>query len=447
MTGTRLEEARRRTAPFGLPAPDAVTLLTVYLVVLYAIPSDRSIGPLGAAGSLSIVFGLGALVVWSYFTINRAFRHPIQVWNPVRFMQVTFVIAVLTSYVFAMTRAIPFSEVSTADTGLIRVAAWTGILFIAADGINRLSRLETLLRRLVLAGTAVATLGIAQFATGLAFVDLVTFPGLIQNDAYASITSRGGLVRSAGTANHPLEYGLLLSLIFPIALSFALRDTTRSFLRRWLPVALIALGMTLAGSRSAIIGLVIAVLLMFPVLRRRERFWLAAAAVGFAGVLYVLAPRVINNLRYLFVEAGDDPSSVSRTSTFGIVSEFFLRNPFFGRGFGTFVPEYQILDNQYLLVLVETGLFGALAFLGVCLAGFACSVIAGRAATRSFERNLGGALAASSAAGAVLMSFFDGLSFPQSAGTLFLVLGIVAAYWRLSYRGRVGAASTPPPLH
>jgi O-antigen ligase len=443
MGGTRLSGPRSRSFSTRLAPPDTVTLLIVYLVVLYVIPSDRSIAALGAAGSLSVVFGCGVLVVWGYFIINSSAKHAPLRPNPVRVLQTVFIVAVLASYVVAMTRAIPFNEISTADTGLIRTAAWAGIFFITADGIGSLDRLEILLRRMVIAGTAIATLGIAQFATGLSFVDIITIPGLVQSDTYASITSRGGLVRSAGTSTHPLEYGLVLTIIFPLALCFALRDSSRNVIRRWLPIVVIALGMTLAGSRSAIIGLVIGGLAMTPVLSRRGQAWFAAVAVIFAGIIYIAAPRVFNNLRYLFVSTGDDPSSVSRTGSLGVVSDFVTRNPLFGRGFGTFQPQYQILDNQYLLVLVETGLFGALSFLGISIAAIVCSTIAARRAKTPLERNIGAALAGAVAGGAVLMTFFDGLSFPQAAGSLFLVLGIAAAYWRLERPAFDGAASAP----
>jgi hypothetical protein len=430
-----------RPVPRGLQlaAPDVVTLLTAYLVVLYVIPSNRSIAALGSAGSLSVLFGVVVLVLWLYFAIIHTTptgvtrrEHP--VGSPVRIAQGVLAAAVLASYVAAMTRAIPPDEVSTADSGLIRVAAWSGILFIAGDGIASMDRFTVLARRIVFAGAALATLGVVQFLTGQSFVDLLPTPGLAVGDAYSSVQVRGGLVRSAGTATHPLEYGSVLSMILPVAVVLALRDRERGGLARWTPVIVIAAGMTLAGSRSAIIGLVVGLLVVIPALTRVERAGLAVAAVGFAGLSYVLVPSVVNNLRYLFLSAGDDPSSQSRRGSLGVVADFFERSPAVGRGFGTFLPQYQILDNQYLSLLVEVGVVGLVAFVGVSATAIVCVVIAARSIPREdrMHRDLGFALAGSVVAGGVLLALFDGLSFVQAGGTLFLFLGLCAAYWRLS---------------
>jgi hypothetical protein len=227
---------------------------------------------------------------------------------------------------------------------------------------------------------------------------------------------------------------MMLAMILPVAVVLALRDRPRSALRRWFPVAAIAAGMTLAGSRSAIIGLAIGLIVLVPALARRERWVLVGSIVVFTGLVYAAAPRVVSNLRYLFISAGEDSSSQSRTEGIGMVTEFVTRNPVFGRGFGTFLPVYKILDNQYYALAIELGILGLLAFLAVSATAIVCSVVAARRvpeATEPLTRALGFALAASLAAGTVLLALFDGLSFAQAAGTLFLFLGLAGAYWRL----------------
>ncbi|WP_411701294.1 O-antigen ligase family protein [Conyzicola sp.] len=435
MTGVRTQTAVGSIASPAFRAPDAVTFLTVYLVLLWAIPSNRSIPSLGSAGTVALLWGLVALVLWCYFLLLRAnpelFRRP----NPVRAAELVFIGAALASYIAAMTRAIPGDEINPADTGLIRLAGWAGILFIAADGITSFARLLTLARRIVFGGTLLAALGTVQFFTGQSFVDLLVIPGLTTGDGYLSVDIRGGLVRSAGTATHPLEYGLVLSMILPVALTLAMREKNRWFVVRWLPVGLIVLGLVLSGSRSSIIGLLVGVAVLAPTWTRGQRLTLAAGAVAFVGVTYVIAPRVINNFRYLFIATGTDSSSSSRASSLGFAVDFFERAPFFGRGFGTFQPQYQILDNQLLLLAVEIGLVGVLAFLAVCVTAVVCSITAARGLSARHDplvRGLGFALGGSVLAGTVLLALFDGLSFPQAAGTVFLFLGLSGAYWRLA---------------
>jgi hypothetical protein len=48
------------------------------------------------------------------------------------------------------------------------------------------------------------------------------------------------------------------------------------------------------------------------------------------------------------------------------------------------------------------------------------------------DRQLSLALVASTVAGGLLMAFFDGLSFPMSAGLVFLMLGVAGAARRLA---------------
>ena len=50
-------------------------------------------------------------------------------------------------------------------------------------------------------------------------------------------------------------------------------------------------------------------------------------------------------------------------ASYAIAGEFIGRAPIFGRGFSTFLPSYRILDNQYLGLLIETGIVGLVAFL------------------------------------------------------------------------------------
>src|SRR6185437_12441997 len=103
-----------------------------------------------------------------------------------------------------------------------------------------MERLVVVLRRLALAGGLLATLGIVQFATKSSLVDYIQIPGLVSTQSFSSLGDRGGFTRSAATAQSPLEYAAVLSMVFPIALSLALTDTARSNLRRWAPVALMA---------------------------------------------------------------------------------------------------------------------------------------------------------------------------------------------------------------
>lgn len=421
-------------ASAGSTLPDGVTALTIFLVLIYAIPANRTIGALGSAGSLSVIAGTGLLIWWGWHQMHRTEVSLQGRVNSVHVAAFVFGVAVLLSYVAAMTRALPPDEAGPADTALIRLAAYLGILLVASDGPPDFSRLVTFLRRLTAAGALYAALGLVQFITGQAWVDLIPTPGLAVGDSYDSVASRAGIIRPVSTATHPLEYALVLSMALPIALVLALYDKKRSFLARWLPPAIIAIALALSSSRSAYVGIVVALVALLPALDRVGRWVVAVGAIGVLGAAYFAAPRVITNLAYLFLAVGDDDSAASRSSGFAFASDFLATSPIVGRGFGTFLPVYRIFDNQYLQLVLEIGILGLVAFTGLIVTAVTVCLWARRRLGDPLLRGIGGALASSLLAIAVLIGLFDTLSFPQAAGSIFLLVGLCSAYWRLTHQ-------------
>ncbi|WP_181038893.1 O-antigen ligase [Arthrobacter sp. Y81] len=407
---------------------DAVTVLTVYLFLLLAIPSNRSVAALGGAGAPAALFALIAMLWWCWYHVQRPTPSLARDSQPIRIVMFVFVAAALASYAAGASRALPPAEINALNLGLLRVAAFAGILLLATDGIPNRARLMTLLRWVCFLGGVFAALGLLQFFTGQSFVEKLNIPGLSVSD-FGALQDRGGFNRSVSTARNPLEYAFVLSMILPIALTLALHDTGTRLLLRWFPVGTITLAALLSVSRSAIIGVLVAIVVLLPSWSPEVRRRAGVVAVVLLGMVWALVPGMMGTLKGLF--GGQDPSIKSRTDSYDVVSTFVGMNPFLGRGFGTFLPEYRILDNQYLVTLIDMGIVGLAALCAVSGVGFVTSLAARRHYTETILAKLGPALAASLAAGAVLTGFFDALSFPQAAGMLFLVAGLCGAYWRM----------------
>ncbi|MEX1079879.1 MAG: O-antigen ligase family protein [Homoserinimonas sp.] len=408
--------------------PDGVTILTFYLLLLYLIPSNRSIGALGSAGAVPIVWGCAAALWWAWSQLQRSRAEAHWGVRPVRLVAFLLVGAFLLSYVAAMIRPLPAEEASPADAGLIRLAGLVGILLVASDGPPGVDRFMTFLRRLSFAGGMYAGFGLFQFLTGRAWIDLINIPGLITNSGYDGVVARGGFARPVSTATHPLEYALVLSMLLPIALSIAFYDKKAPFLWRWAPPALIALALMLSSSRSAYVGLIAGLIVLFPLLTPPAKWGLAAGAVGMLGAGYLLAPRVLSNLRYLFLSIGSDDSAESRTGSYELVADLVSRSPIVGRGFGTFLPQYRILDNQVLQLLLEVGILGLSVFILLLATAAVCAIVGRHRSRDPLMRGVGAGLAASVVAGTSLLWLFDAFSFAQAVGTLFLVVGLCSAY-------------------
>ncbi|MGP5220322.1 O-antigen ligase family protein [Arthrobacter rhombi] len=407
-------------------APDAVTVLTVYILLLLCIPSDRKIDALGGAGSPATIFALISLLWWCWDRIQRP-RPRLQGTNqPLRAASMLFLGAVFVSYGVSSTMAMPVTEGSVADMGVLRVVAFTGILLVANDGIPSHARLLTLLRRCCLLAGVYASLGIAQFATGMSFVDRIPMPGLSQS-ASDGIDIRAGFVRPEATAMHPLEYAVVLTMLLPLCLTFAIHDKQRSSLIRWFPVAAIATSAALSVTRSALVGMVVVVLILFPTWPAAVRAKLGACLVIGAAVVYVAVPGMAGTILGLF--SGGDTSVSSRTDSYGTAMSFLEISPWFGRGYGTFLPSYRILDNQYLSLAIEIGVVGLAAVLIVIVMSMVLALVAARRYTDKLSRSLGVAFFAAMAGGALLTAFFDSFAFSQAGSLLFFIAGLCGAYW------------------
>lgn len=425
-----------RTLP-GQTAPlpnafDATSLLTIYVILLLGIPSPMIVSSLGSAGSPSTILAFGALFWWMWFHIHRT--QPLaREFQPVRVAALAWLVVMLVVYVYAMSSAIPGDEISPADSGILKLAGLTGVLLVANDGIVNLDRFRTVLRRLVIGVGLVSLLGLFQYVTKQLWVDRLHIPGLSSGTADWFLSVRNGIVRPSGLSTSPIEYGVVLSMVLPLAMVFAMGSPGRRWIYR-LSLCAISLAILLSISRSALLCSAVGVIVL-------ASSWSASArlkAMVFAGmatmVVYLGSPGVLSTIAQMFTGASDDPSILSRTGSLDIAEAFISTNPLLGRGFGTFLPKYWILDNGYLGMLIEGGIVGFLYFVFLIVTALWAGRQARRLARTEFDRSVAQAIVAAIAAGASGLAFFDTFAFPQTAGTFFLIIGLAGAALRLNLR-------------
>jgi O-antigen ligase len=284
-------------------------------------------------------------------------------------------------------------------------------------------------RAVVDAIAVMALIALLQFRLGWEPVDLLgKIPLLRANSDFGGFLSRSSFRRPAGTAGHPIEYGIIVSSGLAFSIHLLLHDPDRSRLRRWMPFSMIALGIPIAISRSALL-VTLAVLVVFWLGEASAvRVRALAVIVVIGGFVFVTIPGLIGTLRG-FVFAGNSDSSIStRTSDYAEAAPYLRRSPWVGRGPGTFLPRYFILDNQYLASLIEVGLIGTLALLVLLLSPYWFGRGARRRAVSESDRNLGQMFAAAGASAAVAASTYDLLSFGMFSALLFLYLGSAAGF-------------------
>ena len=361
---------------------DAVTGLTVYAVVLLIVPSDRTIAQLGGAGTPAVLLSIGLMVWWLWYRTRLASR--VRFSNPVYLTFLAFAAAVMISEVIAASSNLPQPDQNAADMGILRLAGFAGAFFVAADGIQSKERLAVLCRRLVLLGAVVASLGMYQFLTGTVLIDRFPTPGLASIDG--GVDLRSGFMRPRGTARHALEFAAVVSSLVPLAIALCIGDRKLGSIRRFFSVAVLVGVSFISLTRSALIGLALGILAMMPFWDARLRRRVVLLGIAGAGAVMIALPSVLRAIMEMF--EGGDSSVESRTGSWDFAFQVFSTSPLFGRGFGTFLPSYRILDNQLLLLVLEIGIVGALAFVALLATGVYCAIASRSTGEESLHNHL-----------------------------------------------------------
>ena len=411
---------------------NAVPLLTFYLILLMGIPSRLQFAPLGGLGTPSNIF---AFIIFFWYLL--AWLHPASGLyrdrQPIRLAAVIWFSVILAAYVSATQHSMPALELNAADRGVMLAAAWVGVLLVAADGLSTLNQLQTLIRRIVWGATAIATLGIIQFFSGLDVAKYIVIPGLSSQQPFISVGLRDSFNRPSATAIHPIEFGVVLAMCLPLAIHQARFAPPGIRLRRWLQVAVIGTTLPMTVSRSAILGLIISGFVILSVWPKKDRRMAYLVVLASAVVMRAVIPGLLGTIRGLFTSLGSDSSAIERTGAISLASPFISQHPWLGRGFGTFLPTtYFFTDDQYLNSLIDTGIVGMLALMALIATGWFVARRSRRISTDEEIRHLAQCLAASSAVALVSFATFDALSFTMATGITFLVLGCAGALWKLT---------------
>lgn len=410
---------------------DGCTYLSAYVVLLLALPSRLVIGPLGAGGTPANVLAIAGAAWWLWARAADPERTPTRS-HPVRTAMVVFTVCVVVSYVAAMTRVISSDEVSVANTGLLLVIGWLGLVLVADAGLTSMDRVEVLMQRIALGGGLVAALGLLQFATRRAYTDLIQIPGLVTNQELNPVLTRDLYARPSGTALHPIEFAVSMNTFLPICLHVALTATHLGRIRRWFPVLAIVMAIPFSISRSGIVGCAVVFLLLLPTWPPARRVAALVFGVLTLGVVFLTVPGMLGTITKLFTGISNDDSALSRTDSYPLAFQFVERSPLIGRGFQTFLPKYRILDNQYLMLLIEVGVLGLVALLAVWLAAIIAAIAARQRFTDERSRSCAAALMAGVGAPMACLAFVDGFSFPMMSGLAFLAVGLAGAVYSLS---------------
>lgn len=249
--------------------------------------------------------------------------------------------------------------------------------------------------------------------------------------------------RTAGTLHSAVLAGSWLAILWLVVLPLFIAQDRRLW-RGLLGLALGCgvFGMLFTQTRGAVITVTLGSLVLGGAMWSRG--WLPGWTLRMAaiGVLLVSVPAI--SMLQNRVLQGDEGSAESRMHLTAIALETIPQSPVFGHGAGnchlacmpaansgSFRGEwYFTIHCKYLIVWIETGLIGLMAFVGVLLNGVRYGIVAWwRRHPLLSPIGLGCAAAITGHAVHMFVDIFN--SRPQ-VQTLWLVLGVAAAASRLS---------------
>ena len=396
----------------------------------------RGATALGGLGTPALIVAWGAAVWWLMATLypESGLRRGRQ---PIRIALFALIASALVPLGLANRTALVAADSRAADRGLLYLIATAGIALLIADGIHTLERLEVLLRRIVLAASLIAIVGLAEYESKHNFIPTIfdRIPFLSQSravDFAGAASDFTSIRRVSGTAIHPIEFGVVLAMALPLAAHFALVDRDNRGWRRWWKPVVILMAELTAQSRSGILVIIVASLVLLPAWPRavRRRLYLLAVPALLAGK--VIFPGLIGTIRNSFLGVKQDSSYQFRVARYPKIFHFISQRPLFGRGFQTFdAHTFFPVDNQYLMSLIETGIIGTLIFAAMLGTAIALVASARRYAATPEQRLLATALLASVSGVTVAFATFDFFSFAMATGTFFLLIGCSGAMWRI----------------
>ena len=250
--------------------------------------------------------------------------------------------------------------------------------------------------------------------------------------------NRLGVTRAFGSSGHPIELGVVLAMALPLGLALTFGSG-----RRWaIPTVVVAVGVMATASRTPILVLLAAGLVLLW-LQPRDLKRLLPLVIPLLIVVKLAAPGSLAALKLAFFPQG---GIIAEQSAFHREADPLLsggrlrqlrpmlneagRKPVLGQGFATRQTGFNnplrnapILDNQWLGLILEVGIVGVVGWAALFV-GSARRL--GRAARLRAGPDgwLAAGLAASIVGFGVAMFTFDGFAFTQATFVFWILISL-----------------------
>jgi hypothetical protein len=343
--------------------------------------------------------------------------------------------------------------------GLMFLVSFFLVFYVIVSLTTSRKQLDFLIQVLVGGATIVAVLAVVEARTGYNVFEHLegVVPFLTGTDLVPTFADvRGGSLRVYASSQSPLALGAALIMIAPLAAYLARRT---GWIFWWGAAGILVMGALSTLTRTSV-AMLVPLGLVFLWLRPKETMRLWPLLLPLVCVTYFALPGAIGTIRGAFFPSGGIVAEQRMHAGYGgsgrladlspALTEWSER-PVLGQGYSTRQTgrenrQSQILDNQWLKTLVETGAVGTLAWLWLFVRYWRRL---GRESKRdSSDRGLLlVALVASTMSFAVGMFLYDAFSFIQVTFLAFILLAFGAAALRLPADAVRAAPSVQTSTH
>ena len=420
-----------------------VGLICVLVGVVMFIPIRRYALPGALPFELEPYRLLVAVVVTGWFAAllvdPRVRLHPTGLRGPLMLL----LFAVLGSL------AVNPAEVSAEQTQVIKsltfLFSFLLVLLLIVSVVTTREAVDRILKVLVGSGAIVAVFAIIESRTDYnVFNDLGRVIPFLRLEEVPDIPGRGARLRVFASAQHSIALSAAMVMLVPLAFYLAVRTKRRIW---WLAGGLMVVAAVATISRTGILMLAV-ILVVFAVLRPADARRALPIGLPLLIMMHLAIPGALGSLQAAFQPKGGlvaeqqtDPGQIGsgRVADLGPALDQAARRPILGQGYGTRVTDDNqkkdnILDNQWLGTLLETGILGVAAW--IWLFGRTVRRLGARA--RRDPSDLGllmTALAGSITAFAVGLFTYDAFAFIQVTYIMFILVALSAVLLRVTGDG------------
>lgn len=425
------------------------SMLVVFAAVIMFVPIRRYALPIDVGFALEpyrlLIVALVVAVTVGLMTGRLVWKPVVWGW-PIAF----FLWLMYASLMFNVVQATASGTISGGLANLIQLTFLLTVVILVRQLLTTDRQVTTFLALLVLAGTVVGFLAFVERYTHVnLFLQLQRFLPLelLRDDAQSL---RAGGNRSYASSQHPIALSVLFCMLVPIAIYLMRfgrwpRHAVNRSLVYVVAIGTMMVGMLTAVSRTGIV--VLGAMFLFTLaLRPRLAGRLFLVGVPFAALAAAVFPKLFSSTVLSLFDferlIASQSQSVGmrgqgRLADIGPAMQQLAEQPWFGTGLGSRVvvgesANAQILDNQWLGTLLETGIFGTIGV--VALLVYPVIRLVHFAFTSAAPPNrvfLAFAIASSALGYAVAAYFYDAFAFMQALLLLCMLLAVGA--WAMTH--------------